>query len=506
MKEHRENTEPTGRLLNRRSFLKQSTTAITMAPFLASRPWAAPVGANERIRICMMGVRSRGRKQVEAFLKIPEVEIAYVCDVDEGIGRSQVDRIRQATGKAPQLEKDIRKVLEDKTVDAVSIATPNHWHTLAAYWSVQAGKDVLVEKPLSQNLAEGRRLVNAARYYRRIVQHTTQYRSAPGIRAGIDFIKQGKLGAVTLARALIYKPRGGIGKVNGEQPIPPGVDYDLWLGPAPQKPLLRKKFHYDWHWFWDYGNGEIGNQAVHMIDICRWGLGQTLPKTAISCGGRFGPLDDGEVPDTQIALFDYGDSCKTLVEIRALKSPHYDGVDIGEIFYGSEGRLIIGHYGDATAYLGKDKKPLVVGEPLTKPPAQPSATDYDDGHFRNFLSVMRSRKVEDLYADVEQGHLTCCHTHLGNISYRVGQETRFDPKKASFADDREASEAFQRLQDHLRDHNLLMRDTTYRLGRMLRVDAATETLEGDPQANALLTRQYREPFVVSEKVGSYSSR
>jgi predicted dehydrogenase len=219
MKEHRENTKPTGRLLNRRAFLKRSAAAsIAMAPLLAGRPWAGPIGANQRIRICMMGVRSRGRKQIDCFLKIPGVEIAYICDVDEGIGRGQADRIRQVTGKAPRLEKDIRKVLEDKTVDAVSIATPNHWHTLAAYWAVQAGKDVLVEKPLSHNLAEGRRLVDAARYYRRIVQHTTQYRSAPGIRAGIDFIKQGKLGEVTLARALIYKPRGGMGKVNGEQP------------------------------------------------------------------------------------------------------------------------------------------------------------------------------------------------------------------------------------------------------------------------------------------------
>jgi predicted dehydrogenase len=190
-----------------------------------------------------MGVRQRGRQQIDAFLRIPEVEIAYICDVDEQVGGQQVERIRQATGKAPRLEKDLRRVLDDKTVDAVSIATPNHWHTLAACWSVQAGKDVLVEKPLSHNLAEGRAIVQAARHYGRVVQHTTQYRSAPGIRAGIDFIRQGKLGSITLARALIYKPHGSIGKVDGPQPIPPGVDYDLWLGPAPKKPLMRRKLH-----------------------------------------------------------------------------------------------------------------------------------------------------------------------------------------------------------------------------------------------------------------------
>jgi predicted dehydrogenase len=485
----------------RRTFLKQTAAAATLLPSLSSSPWAAPLGANDRIRICVMGVRQRGRQQIDTFLKIPEVEIACICDVDEAVGRKQVERIQEATGKAPRLERDIRRVLEDRSLDAVSIATPNHWHSLAAIWACQAGKDVLVEKPLSHNLFEGRKLVEAARHSGRIVQHTTQYRSAPGIRAGIEFLRQGKLGRVTLARALIYKPKGGIGTAGGEQPIPPGVDYDLWLGPAPNKPLTRKKLHYDWHWLWDYGNGEIGNQGVHMIDICRWGLGQRLPRTALCCGGRFGPPDDGEIPETQVALLDYGD-CQMLVEVRCLPSPAFGdtNVHIGEIFYGSEGHLVIGHYGDATAYLGKDKQPLVLGEPLTKPPGKPSATDYDQGHFRNFLAALRSRKTSDLFADVEEGHLTCCHVHLANMSYRLGKQMPFDPRRAVFSEDSDASDAFQRLQEHLADNRLLMKDTTYRLGRTLKFDTQSETIPGDAEAALLATRSYRQPFVVPDKV------
>ena len=235
------------------------------------------------------------------FLKIPEVEIASICDVDDSVGGREVDRIRNLTKRTPQQARDIRKVLDDKSVHAVAIATPNHWHTLAAYWACQAGKDVLVEKPLSHNLAEGARLVEVARYHRCVVQQASQYRSAPGIRAAIDFLRQGKLGAVHFARVLVYKPKPGIGKVGKPQDPPAGVDYDLWCGPAPRpRKLQRLKLHYDWHYVWDYGNGEIGNQGIHQIDICRWGLGKKLPRSVVSCGGRFGPADDGQIPDTSV--------------------------------------------------------------------------------------------------------------------------------------------------------------------------------------------------------------
>jgi hypothetical protein len=289
----------------------------------------------------------------------------------------------------------------------------------------------------------------------------------------------------------------------GEQPIPPGVDYDLWLGPAPKRPLTRKSLHYDWHWLWEYGNGEIGNQGVHMIDICRWGLDKKLPRTAICCGGRFGPADDGEIPETQVALLDYGDDASMLIEVRCLPSPAFGdtGVKIGEVFYGSEGQLVIGHYGDATAYLGKREKPLVVGETLTKPPGKPSATDYDNGHFRNFLDAMRTRKVDSLYADVEEGHLSCCAIHLANMSYRLGSDVPFESRKEVFVDHEQASDAFGRMRDHLRDNRLRMQDATYRLGRRIEFDAATETVLGDGQANSLLSREYRKPFEVPEKVG-----
>jgi predicted dehydrogenase len=491
------------RSVSRRSFLKQSAAAATLFPFLAGHPWAAPIGANERIRVCVMGVRQRGRQHINTFLKIPEVEIACVGEVDDAIGGREVDRVRHTTKKAPQQARDIRKVLADKTIHAVAIATPNHWHTLAAYWACQAGKDVLVEKPLSHNLAEGRRLVEAARYHRRVVQQATQYRSAPGIRAAIDFLRQGKLGTVNFARAVVYKPKPGIGMVGTPQDPPAGVDYDLWCGPAPRPAKLhRLKLHYDWHCVWDYGNGEIGNQGTHQIDICRWGLGKKLPRSGVSCGGRFGPPDDGQIADTQLALFDYGDDCRMLVEVRNLPSPAHagSGIHVGEVFYGAEGRLVVGHYGAAVAYLGKDDKPLVVGEPSVKAPGKPSATDYDEGHIRNFLSVMRSRKVEDLFADVEEGHLSCAHVHLANISYRLGRDASFQARQGAFARDLETAEAFQRMQAHLHENKVMTQDTTCRFGRMLHVNAEAETLIGDREADMLRTREYRAPFVVPEKV------
>jgi predicted dehydrogenase len=481
-------------LLSRRSFLAHSVAFTAAAPMLDRLTWAAVPGANDRIRVAVMGVRGRGRAHVAALLAQPNVEITHVCDVDKDVFGPVVTQIEKATGKAPIVVQDVRKVLEDKSVNALTIAAPNHWHTLAAIWACQAGKDVFVEKPISQTVVEGRRLVEAARKHGRMVQHGTQNRSNESVRAAIDFMRSGKLGKVKLARAVNYKKRAGIGKHAGAVAVPASVDYDLWLGPAPKKPLQRLRLHYDWHWFWDYGSGDMGNQGVHQIDLALWGLGKNaLPLSVESVGGRFAYDDDGETANTQAALFDYGD-CRLICEMRNLPSTPLQGVLTGNVWYGTEGYIVrdLGSGNSCRAYLGDAKEPMPLG---------PTKVDFDQldrAHFANFLAAMRSRKAEDLRAEAEVGHHSSALCHLANISYRLGKETPFDANTNAFGD-KDAAESFQTFERHLRDNKLKLESTNYRLGRKLNVDARTESLVDDKEANALLTRTYREPFVVPEK-------
>lgn len=483
--------------IHRRDFLKQTAQVAGTAAVAATLPqsaWAAPAGANERIRVAVMGLRGRGKAHTAALLALKDVDIPFVCDVDTRVAGPVVEQIEKARGKAPTLVPDIRQILADKSIDAITIATTNHWHVLAAVWACQAGKDVYVEKPISQTVVEGRRLIEAAQKYGRIVQHGTQNRSNPSIREAIDFIRAGKLGKVTLARAINFKARKSIGKHSGTVPIAASVDYDLWLGPAPKKPLERKNLHYDWHWFWDYGSGDMGNQGVHQIDLARWALNKELPKSVVSVGGRFLYDDDGETANTQLAVYDYGD-CRLICEVRNLPSKPVEGVLTGDIFYGTEGYIVRNNHTGNTcqAFMGKNKERIQFGE------AKQDQGALDRLHFANFVGAMRSRKSGDLHASAVEGHYSSSLCHLANISHRLGTETPFEPTSRVFVD-REPTELFQAMVEHLRENGLKLDAAKFRLGRKLLVNGTNETLGNDREANALLTRTYRTPFVVPDKV------
>jgi predicted dehydrogenase len=385
--------------------------------------------------------------------------------------------------------QDIRKVLEDKDVDAISIATPNHWHAPMTIWAVQAGKDVYVEKPCSHNVREGRLAVELARKHDRIVQHGTQSRSSDRFAYLAALAKSGKLGKLLVSRGLCYKRRGSIG-VKPVSDAPKEVDFNLWLGPAPEQKHHANLVHYNWHWFWDFGNGDIGNQGVHEMDKARWAIpGATLPKSVICLGGRFGYTDQGQTPNTQIALFDYGET-QLIFEVRGLPTDSLYGQGIGNILHFEEGTVA----GGKLWRKGKDKP-----EPLPKFDLKVESK-LPGSIFANFIACMRSRKRDEQHADILEGHYSSALCHLANISYRLGREVPFNGKTKAFGDNKEAYEALARMEEHLTRGNKLKLDgVKYRLGRKLVVDAKSETFVDCAEGNKLLTREYRAPFTVPAK-------
>ncbi len=477
--------------ISRRRFLQDSLALLTItalpAPLWASAKVARKqVSPNDRIGAAVIGFNGQGKSHIRQLLAQPDVDIVALCDVDEAVWPLGLKIVEDAGRPKPKTYQDLRKLLEDKDVDVVTIATPNHWHALAAIWAMMAGKDVYVEKPTSHNVWEGRRTVQIARQLGRICQGGTQIRSSEGIRQAIQYLHEGKLGKVYLARGLCYKRRDSIGKVPGPQEPPATVDYDIWLGPAPKKPVMRQRFHYDWHWFWDYGNGDLGNQGVHQMDIARWGLNKnTLPNKVLGLGGRFGYEDDGETPNTELVFCDYGD-CQLIFEVRGLETPDLKGVKVGNIFYGEKGIMVIPSYSQAIVFDNDGNK----------------VAEFNAGgdHMRNFLDAVRSRKHTDLHADIEEGHLSSALCHLGNISYRLGELVPFDKQTKAFGDNKEAYETFARFEEHLAANNVVLKETKYRVGRELHIDTTHETCGRDSRANQLLTRAYRKPYVVPEKV------
>jgi len=395
--------------------------------------------------------------------------------------------------------QDVRKALDDKDLDAISIATPNHWHSLMTIWACQAGKDVYVEKPLSHNIHEGRLAVDAARKYKRIVQHGTQSRSEGESPRAIAAIHSGKLGKLLLARGLCYKSGGGlatrgdIGFAEAQAP-PATLDFDLWLGPAPKQSYHKNLVPYRWHWFWDFGNGDIGNQGVHQIDVGRWGIkGATLPKSVICVGGRFGPADQGQTANTQIAIFDYGHT-QLIFEVRGLKSEPYGKCRNGSdnVFVLEKGTIASGRF-----YPKGSNEP----EPL---PDVPVKFGPGKGPFGNFIAAVRSRKHTDLNADVLEGHYSAALCHLANASYRLGEKVPFNKKTKASGDNKEAYEALARMEEHLTSNGIFSKlaETDYLLGRKLTINPESESLTDDKNANDLLAgrKQYREPFVLPVKL------
>ncbi len=396
---------------------------------------------------------------------------------------------------------DFRDMIGRSDIDAVSIATPNHLHTLLAIWALQAGKDVYIEKPVSHNVWEGRQLVRAAARYGRIIEPGTQCRSSDGIAAAVEWVRAGNLGRITAARGLCYKRRASIGKTTGPQPVPETVNYDLWLGPAPQAAPRRKRFHYDWHWFNAYGNGDLGNQGIHQMDIARWFLGEpALSPRVFSVGGRFGYDDDGETPNTQVVVHDYP-GAPLIFEVRGLPAgpvvevpadpnaqpqpmDQYHGASIGVVVHCEGGTVVVPSYTRAEAFTTDGEKILT----------------WEGGrsHFANFIESVRARDPKHQRISIEEGHISSALCHTSMISQRLGHELGADRVREHIKGNAAMTEAFGRMSGHLAVHGIDLTRTRATLGLPLAMDPATERFSGAnaEEANRLLTRDYRAPFVV----------
>jgi predicted dehydrogenase len=406
----------------------------------------------DAVRVGCIGIGGRGGDHLNGLGRLPNVEIAAIADIDEAHLKSGLAQLQRAGRKEPKTYADFRKMLEDKSIDAVSIATPNHWHTLMTIWACQAGKDVYVEKPCSHNVFESQQIVAAARKYGRMVQMGSQIRSSAAVQEAIQKLHAGEeYGDIYLARGLCFKWRDTIGRTPVSE-VPAGVDYDLWTGPAPKRPFTKNRFHYNWHWFWDTGNGDIGNQGIHEVDIARWGLGVTYPTKVSAIGGKFMFDDDQETPNVIAANYEFQvNGKKKMMEFEVrhwMTNPEAEMSRsatncIGNTFYGSKGYLAVDSYTSYKSWMGRNMQPG-------------SAGNKGGDHYLNFIEAVRSRKRETLNAEIQEGAISCVVMNLANISYRVGRTLNFDEK--------------------------------------------TMTCKNDPEANALLTRAYRAPYVVPKQV------
>ncbi len=456
-------------MTKRRTFIKGSvlgTTGIAIGGMgFSPKSYASIIGANDRVNVAVVGIRGQGQNHIQGYSALENVRVAALCDVDSNLFNEIIkNRFTKKGLPNPKIYTDMRKLYEDKDIDAVSVVTPNHWHALASIWALQAGKHVSVEKPCCHNFYEGRKLVEAAEKYNLIVQDGAEQRSNPCATGMAEYLHAGKLGEVYMAKGLCYKWRDTIGKTPDE-PVPAGVDYDLWLGPAPKRPFSKNRFHYNWHWNWDYGNGDMGNQGVHEMDIARWGLGVTLPEKISTMGGHFMFNDDQQTPNDLVALFEFpnadggGDEKKMLqFEVRHWitnregiknENPAKDNTymvsadnTVGNLFFGSKG-FMTKNVNEWQVYYGKDRTPGESGSGL-------------GDHYADFINAIRANDQKLAHGDIREGFYSCAVMHLGNISYRLGRTLEFDPVKMKFVNDTEA--------------------------------------------DRLLTRQYRAPFVIPDAV------
>jgi predicted dehydrogenase len=451
---------------------------------------AAPVvsdrvlGANDRVVVASIGVRGQGNALKRGFARLKNVEIKTLCDIDENLfgERANDKALADVPTFKPGFQQDLRRVLEDKDIDGVVIATPNHWHALASIWAMQAGKHVYVEKPCSYTVWEGRKMVEAAHKYNKVVQVGTMNRSRPAVRQAIQFLHQGGIGEVYMARGLCFKSRPAIGKYP-DGPMAPGanyrlnvetthdeptydnaylakVNYDLWLGPAPQRPFNPNRFHYNWHWHWDYGNGDTGNQGPHQFDIARWGLNKNEhPVKVRSAGGYFGEPSSQETPDVHTSVFEYADGKILEFATRGGYTNEEGTQRIGNLFYGSKGWVWIDGDGRKwQSYLGRKEEK---GPGSTAPPEEGGSdplvlTSIEYPHYQNFVDAIRAGDPKKLACDILEGHLSATLPHLANVAYRAGRALTFDGK--------------------------------------------TETCVGDVEANRFLQRDYRKGFVIPDAV------
>jgi len=541
-----------GGSVNRREFLKRSSVAVAVGVSAAAgsgcashyrgsrgprgaqlsmAPTSRPIGANGDIRVAVVGFHSHGKSHIRAYQKMPGVQIVALCDVDDRVLAAAADGLAK-DGVRVERYRDIRRLLEDKNVDAISCAMTNRWHTLAGVWACQAGKDVCVEKPVSHCIWEGRRLVEAARKYGRIVQADLDNRSRPAMDEAFRFVRGGAIGKIVHVRAYDYKRRVSMGKVSGPQKIPGEIDYDLWCGPAPLLPLMRAKFHYDWHWQWTTGSGEIANNGSHELDMVRWALGkQELPRTVLSFGGRYGYSDDGQTPNTHVAVYDY-DGVPVVYEARGLPrgaaetratsrpttTPAMEMDDVvGTLADGRPlrvvnerrasamgGVVIVCEHGYCVGMKVYDNDGKLI-------------RDFDDGAGdstdtskmrpqEHFIRAVRSRRNEDAKTDILQGHLSASFCHMGNVSLQCGEPVSFNSaaEMTEVRDNPHARAALERMVAHLRANGIDTAAAGARMtmGARLTMDSSSERFVGDgsERANWFIKDSYRAPFVVPEQV------
>jgi predicted dehydrogenase len=495
--------------LTRRTFLKTSVIAAAGVAFSA-RSWGQVAGANGDVRVAVVGLNGRGKNHLTSLKNIPGVRIAALCDIDTAV-LEKAKASLGANAAGVKTYTDIRELLASPDIDAITVATPNHWHSLAGIWACQAGKDVYVEKPVCHNIWEGRQLVAAAAKYNRVVQAGTQIRSGDGLIEAVAWIRAGNLGKITASRGFCYKRRNSIGKTEGPQPTPATADYNLWTGPAQMTPLRRKRLHYDWHWVYPTGNGDVGNQGIHQMDVARWFLGEPgLPRHTLSVGGRLGYEDDGETPNTQVVIHDYA-TAPLIFEVRGLPSKFdgassmpidvnneaaakkagdsmdkYKGVSVGNVVDCEGGYLTTASYFTAQAF-DHDGKLI-------------RKFEGHDGHMANFIDVVRSRKTADLRGPIGEGNVSSALCHLGNISHQIGHTAPAGEIQEKIKGDAALSEAYGRMAEHLAANQVDLGKTPATLGSVLALDASGQHFTGPDAdaANALMTRQYRAPFVVPQ--------
>ncbi len=474
----------------RRTFLKTAAAGAAFSTFTiaGTKSSGRVLGANDRVRVGVAGIHGRGQSHIDGFAGKNDSDVTYLIDPDSRLFGSRSDLVKKKGGADPKCVQDIREALEDKNLDAVSVATCNHWHSLITVWACQAGKDVYVEKPISHNIFEGRQCVEAAKKHNRLVQHGTQQRSSGGRAKEIAAVQSGKYGKLLISKGYCCKPRWSIG-FKETQPAPEGLDFNIWLGPAPKQPYHGNLVHYNWHWFWDTGNGDIGNQGVHEMDVARWAIkDSTLPTRVWSLGGRFGYQDQGQTPNTQMTVMDYGD-VKLVFEVRGLvEGKSKDKRKVANEYYTSEGMITGGKFYPKNG--GKAESLSDEGGSVNP-----------GGPFGSFINAVKNRDASLLNADAETAHYSAALCHLANISYRLGEQVSWDQKTNRFGDDGVVYDTFKALENNLtKGVGLKLDGMTYQLGRTLTFDPETEKFAGDKQANALLTRPYRKPFVVPESV------
>jgi predicted dehydrogenase len=440
-------------MTKRREFIKKSllgTAGIAIGGAGFSRKaYNHIIGSNDRLNLAVCGIRGQGGTHINSFcgMKDKNVQLMTLCDVDEQYFASKSKVVADKTGVTPKTEWDLRKVLEDRNIHAISFAVPNHWHALATIWACQAGKHVYVEKPAMYSIFEGRKMVEAAKKYKVRVQTGTQNRSIPNVMQAIRFLHEGGIGDVFMAKGMCYKPRDSFG-IAKDSESPASLHYDMWLGPAPYRPYNEKHVHYNWHWFWPTGGGDSANQGPHQFDIARWGLNKDEhPVIIYSMGGLYGinPVEcEQETPNTQTDVFKYKDGKMLEFETRGRYTNEEGGlgISIGNIFYGTEGYLEI-NGSNWQAFRRRENKPFA-GSGVGEKPTDFMAPPGDGGHYNNFIDAIRSGKDEDLHCQIYEGYMSGCLPALGNISYRLRRELHFDGAKEKFVNDAEADKLLTR--------------------------------------------------------------